>query len=104
MAYTRTEQEKLVAEAFDGQRVQFWCAKHNYFGPVKGKPEVVPGLSCPNCWKIFYIYEMMSTPPDKRREKLEEIEEVLHHVVESVEAGQWDFKPYEHAKIEIGKE
>jgi hypothetical protein len=101
---TERQQKELVQEAFDPERVKFYCAKHIYFGPVKNRPEVVPGLGCPDCWKIFFIHEMATTPPDKRQEKLDEIEEVLNHMVEMVEKGTWDLKLYPHAKVEIGKE
>lgn len=104
MALTEQGKRDLIAEAFEPKRVTFWCAKHNYIGPIKGKPEVKPTLGCPDCWKIFYIHEMATTPPAERQKKLEEIEEVLHNIVQMVEKGTWDFEPYDHAQIEIGTE
>ena len=104
MSLSDRQKKEMVEEALDPQRVRFYCPKHFYSGPVKENAQIKPGLGCPDCWKIFYFHEMAMTPPDKRREKLEEIEEVLHKMVEMVEAGTWDFVPYEHAKIEIGQE
>ena len=101
---SRKQQEEMVTEAFDPKRVTLFCGQHNYFGPVKGSPDLKPGKNCPKCWQIFFIHELSQCPPDKRGEKLDEIEEVLHHVVELVEQGKWDFEPYDHAKIEIGRE
>lgn len=104
MALNKQQADALVAEVFDPTKIQLKCTKHLYFGPVHERPEVTPTLGCSECWKIFYIHELAQCPPDKRREKLEEIEEVMHHVVEMVENGTWDFMPYDHAQIEIGQE
>lgn len=104
MALTDKQKEEMVAEAMDSQRVKFFCPEHFYSGPVKGKPEFKPGLDCANCWKIFYFYEFATTPPDERRQKLDEIDEVLHKMTEMVTAGKWDFEPYSHAQVEIGTE
>lgn len=95
---------KILEEVFDPRRVTLVCQKHQYFGPVKGRPELMPTLGCVDCWKIFYISELTSTPPDKREEKLAEIEEVMRDVVQLVEQGKFDFEPYAHAQVKIGKE
>jgi len=104
MALTQKQVFDTLDELFDQNKVQLKCGKHLYWGPVKDKPEVTPMLGCSDCWRVFYVYELATTPPDERRQKLEEIEEVMHHMVEMVEAGTWDFKPYAHAQIEIGTE
>jgi hypothetical protein len=98
-----TEQQKLdyLNEIFDSSKVNLKCGRHLYFGPIKGKPEITPVEGCVDCWTVFYIYELASIPANERRQKLEEIEEVLHNTVQLVESGQWDLKMYPHAKIEI---
>lgn len=104
MALTDQQKKDVISEVFDDKRVTLRCGKHSYFGPVKGKPEFKPTLGCVDCWKVFYVHEMATTPPDERRQKLEEIEEVLHNVVQLVEQGKFDFEPFAHAQVEIGKE
>lgn len=104
MALTEQQKNQYLAEIFDEKRVNLWCSKHNYLGPVKGRPEVKPASRCADCWKIWFIHELATTPADQRAKKLDEIEEVLRDMVQMVEAGTWDFEPYEHAKIEIGAE
>ena len=101
-----TEQQKLdyLNEIFDSNKVNLKCGRHLYFGPVKDKPEITPMLGCVDCWKVFYIMEMASTPANERHQKLDEIEEVLHNAVQLVETGKWDIDLYDHAQIEIGKE
>ena len=105
MSQLRDDQVRaMLDEIFDDQkinRVNFFCAKHGYKGPVKDRPEITPGLGCADCWKIFYLVELVKTPPDERGQKLEEIEEVMHDMVKMVEAGTFDFQPYDHAQIEI---
>jgi hypothetical protein len=99
------DKKAMVEEALDPNKLNFWCKKHNYFGPIKGDPnKSKPFMGCSDCWMIFYIHEMASCPPEKRYEKLQEIEEVLNQVVEMVEKGTWDFAPYDHAQVEIGQE
>jgi hypothetical protein len=104
MALTEQQKTDMLSEIFDSAKINIKCGKHLYFGPVKGRPEITPALGCRDCWKVFYICEMASTPPGDRRQKLDEIEEVLNKMVEMIVAGTWDFVPYEHAKIEIGEE
>jgi len=104
MALTPQEQRQMVAEAFDPTRVTLYCAPHSYFGPIKNRPEIIPAEGCVDCLKIFWIHELSACPPDKREQKLSEIEEVMHKVVELVEKGQWDLALYPHPKIEIGEE
>jgi hypothetical protein len=104
MALTDKQKEEMLAEVFDTQKINVKCGRHLYFGPVKGKPEIVPEMGCSDCWKVFFICEMASTPPDERRQKLDEIEEVLNHMVEMIIAGTWDLKLYPHAKVEFETE
>jgi hypothetical protein len=101
-----TEQQKrdILSELFDSEKINVKCGKHLYFGPVKGKPEIEPTPGCADCWKVFFICELASTPPDERHQKLDEIEEILHKMVEMIQNGTWDFKPYAHAKVQIGEE
>jgi hypothetical protein len=104
MALTDAQKRDTLKELFDATRITVKCGKHLYFGPVKERPEVTPMLGCADCWRVFYISEMATTPPDERRQKLEELEEVMHNMVAMVERGTWDFEPYEHAQIEFGVE
>jgi hypothetical protein len=104
VALTDNQKIDYLKEIFDTQKVNLKCGRHLYFGPNPEKPELKPVLGCVDCWKVFYIYELANTPADKRREKLEELEDVLHNVVEMVEKGTWDLEVYPHAKIEIGSE
>jgi hypothetical protein len=104
MALTDTQKNAMVMEVFDTKRVTLTCSKHSYFGPVKNRPEFKPHLNCPDCWRVFFVHELSECPPDKRKEKLDEMEDVLHRVVELVEHGKWDVDIYPHAEISIGKE
>jgi hypothetical protein len=96
-----SEQNKILSEVMDPQRVQVYCATHNYFGPSKNGNEVKPGYNCPKCWFVLYFLDIASAPPDQRAAKLDELEEVLNKTVELVEKGKWDFEPYRHSKIQM---
>lgn len=104
MALSEHDKTDMLMEVLDPNKVTLRCGRHEYFGPVKGFPEKQPAVGCPDCWRVFYVHELASTPPDKRNEKLSELEEVLHNVVELVEKGKWDLELFPHAKIEIAKE
>ena len=104
MALSESDKTDMLMEALDPTKVILRCGKHDYFGPVKGFAEKKPQLGCSDCWRVFYMHEMANTPPDKRREKLEELEEVLHNVVQLVEQGKWDVVINPHATIKIEKD
>jgi hypothetical protein len=104
MALTSKQKEDVLREIFSSEKIQLRCGKHRYFGPIKGHPEVTPFMGCPDCWKVFFVSELASTPPDERAQKLDEIEEVLHKMVEMIEAGTWDLELYPHAQVEFGEE
>lgn len=98
---------EMLAEIFDDQkvnRVNFFCAKHGYKGPVKDRPEITPGLSCAECWKIFYLVEIVKTPPDERAQKLEELEEIMQEMNKLIETGKFDLIVNPHAEVSIGVE
>jgi hypothetical protein len=103
MALSEQDKVDTLKELFDTQRVNLYCGLHNYHGPVKGAAEVMPTMGCPSCIKVFLIHELATTPPSERRQKLDEIEEVLNHCAELDDKGEFDFVPYEHAQIEIGQ-
>jgi hypothetical protein len=98
----RTDADKraLLTEVMDPQKVQLYCALHNYFGPST-TVEMKPKQGCSRCWFVFFFHDIASTPPDRRAARLAELDEVLHKVVEEVERGKFDFEPYRHAKIEM---
>lgn len=102
MEKTQAEKERLIAEVTDPSKVSLYCATHMYFGPEKhGGRGVKPGIGCPKCIFVMYFHDLASTPPEKRGARLDELDEVLHHVVEEVKAGRWDFKPFERAQISL---
>lgn len=104
MALSDQDKVDTLKELFDPSKVNLKCGQHLYFGPVKDKPEVTPMLGCVDCWKVWYIHEIATTPPSERAQKLEELESVLHDMTQMIERGEWDFVPFDHAQIEIGEE
>lgn len=96
---------RVLAEN-DSERIQLVCPKHNYLG---GK--IPPSTSgCKDCWLAYYIWDLATTPPSKRQERLEELEVVIHHMVEYEEKGQFgnDLELYSPGdprfKVEVGTE
>lgn len=104
MSFTESEQRDILKEIIGSERVTLYCADHMYTGPVKSNPAVKPAKGCPKCWQVYFILDLASVPPHMREQRLSELEEVLHKMNEMVDAGTWDFEPYEHAEIEFSEE
>lgn len=85
----------------DPDKVQVYCGQHFYFGPSKAENPVPPAKSCPRCMFVLYFHDIANTPPEKRGERMDELEKVIHDVVQEVEAGRWDFEPYRHSKFDL---
>jgi hypothetical protein len=107
--YSEAEAEKILADAFDPVKVQVYCAEHAYFGPLKnrlgGMNKVVqPHSGCARCWFVWLFHDLASTPASQRQARLDEMEEVIHHVVEAVERDEFDFKIANRPEISIEKD
>jgi hypothetical protein len=92
--------ETVLAE-IRSQKLTLMCGKHRYTAArVKnGKIRVIPPEpnGCKECWEVYYITDFALTPPEKRPERLDELEEVIHHTVEYEQKGKFgkDFTLYE---------
>lgn len=95
--------EQLLEEVLDPNKVSLYCSQHLYFGPGKDK-QIRPTSGCAKCWQVYFLLDYANTPPDKRNQRVAELEEVIHHLVESVEQGTFDYKPLQKAEFEYTKE
>ena len=86
---SKPEREKYLSELLDPNKTYVYCGIHGYFG--SNKPPETRG--CSKCWFAYYFYDMATTPPDRRYERMKELEMVVHHLAESEDKGVWDFKP-----------
>jgi hypothetical protein len=91
-------------DVLDPEKVQVYCKDHMYFGPSPNNKKLKPHLGCQKCWFVYYLHDLATTPPDKRYERLQELSQVVHHVVEAVETGTFDFTPFERPTFEITQE
>jgi hypothetical protein len=99
--------KQALEDIFDPDKAQIYCKRHQYFGPMKpglGVRDVMPTSGCKDCWFVFLFTDIARTPPSERQARLDEMEAVIHKVVELADKGQWDFKPYEHPHITIAPE
>lgn len=84
---------KAVLAENESERTNIICSKHNYAGN-----KIPPNTrGCKHCWLAYYIWDLATTPPSKRQERLEELETVVHHAVEYEKKGTFgkDFELYE---------
>ncbi len=75
----------------DGDKLTLfpYCEIHNWY--YTGLPPLTHG--CKECWMTFLFTQQAMLPKERKAENLDNLEEVMHHVVEAVERGEWDFKP-----------
>lgn len=84
---------QAVLEEKDSERLQLSCPKHRYLGG-KLPPET---KGCKDCWMAYYVWDLATTPPSLRQERLDELESVVRHAVEYEQKGRFgkDFTLYE---------
>lgn len=106
---------QLADENLDPRKLYPSCPLHRYYGPITranmATARVVPSwqspdpaIGCASCMKVYFLYDLAGVPPSKRVERLEEMEEVMHKVVEAIEKGQWDYKVFKHPEINVEKD
>lgn len=87
--YSKSEQERLMQDVFEPERVMLVCGKHQYAaGGFKS-----PILGCKDCLTAFYTHLVGSVPPHLRQQRLEELEGIIYHMVEGLAHGEIPFIP-----------
>lgn len=101
---------KDVLGEIASDKVQLICGYHNYIATrkrVNGTVCVPPETrGCAQCWKVYYVSDLALTPPSKRLERLDELEEVIRHAVEFERTGKFgkDFDLYTPGDPRFGVE
>jgi hypothetical protein len=96
---TSKNQRDILGE-LASEAVTLVCGKHAYTAARKranGTVAIPPGTrGCADCWRVFYFTDLALTPPNKRQERLDELEEVIRHAVEFERSGKFgkDFELY----------
>lgn len=88
--FTEAQLQDVLSER-EGVRVNLVCGTHQYVGS-KMPPKT---QGCKNCWMAYYTYDLASTPPHLRQERLEELETIIHHVAEYEDQGRFDFEAFD---------
>lgn len=91
---------KYLEEVLDPNKVMPMCGKHGYT-PDKNMPPKTMG--CKECWFAYFLHDIATTPSNLRMQRLEELEEVIHHLAEAQDSGNWDFKLFKHPQISVEK-
>jgi hypothetical protein len=95
-----TNTEKVLSE-IRSDKVTLTCGKHNYVAAKRraNATVAIPPVpnGCKDCWMVYYVTDLALTPPGKRQERLDELEEVIHHAVEFEQKGTFgkDFELYD---------
>lgn len=99
MPITPADIAGILAEK-DSERVNLVCPKHLYTGS-KMPPK---SSGCKHCWEAYYIFDLASTPPSLRKERLDELESVINSVVDMVKKNKFDFVPEARPEIVLTKD
>lgn len=73
----------LLNEVFDADRVMLLCGTHQYLPGGKKRPT----MGCKDCMQVFYINLLAKVPPHLRQERIEQLEAMVHHIVEELKMG-----------------
>lgn len=76
---SKKDQEQLIAEAMDPKKVTLTCGVHHYVYGGKLKPN----FTCKRCIFTMFLGLIANTPPDKRQDQVEMLEEVIHKMIEA---------------------
>ena len=98
---SKKEQAEVIAECFDKDKVVLTCGIHKWSYGSKRPPT----FNCPQCQMASFLGLMANTPPEKRMETMEMLEETVRHLVEADNRGEIDrIKLYKHPLITITRE
>ena len=91
MPYSKKELAELVTE-LNAPKIVRVCDKHLYAPGGRN----FPTSGCKACGMAFWMWFLKETPPEKRREKLEELQQLAHHMAEEEDKGTLDIRlfPY----------
>ena len=93
--------EQILSEVKSGA-VLLTCGRHRYVAARKTRNGGLvaippnpdgPSKGCKYCHECYYVTDLCLTPPGKRQERLDELDEVIHHLVEMVQKNKFDFVP-----------
>lgn len=93
---------EMILDEIKGGSVILTCGKHAYVAARRNKAghQVVippnpdgPSKGCKDCWECYFVTDLCLTLPAKRQERLDELDEVIHHAVEFAQTGRFDFVP-----------
>lgn len=104
------EARRDILGEVESEKVVLICGKHQYVASKKkanGIVVVPPNTrGCPECWKVYYVTDLAMTPPNKRQERLDELEEVIRRAVEYERTGKFGddfelFDPKEDSRFQV---
>lgn len=64
------------------------CEIHDWY--FKGQPPITHG--CRECWHAYYFTQIARSEGDKYT-NFAQLESAINHAAESIDKGEWDFKP-----------
>lgn len=100
--YSRKEQEQLIADVMDPERVVLMCSKHGFV--ADGHAGSVPTPGCKDCHQAHWTHIIGKVPPHKRREVVENMIEVAMDLIQAVKEGKAVPQFYRHPRVTIEKD
>jgi len=100
MPYTNVEKEQILRDIGDQSKVMVFCQRHMYFG----EPDTAPTAGCKGCWLVYYTVLIGRTPPHLRAQRIAELTDLVHHINEEVEKGNFDVDLFNQPIVKIDKD
>lgn len=101
MNFTNEQRDKMLKE-LNSPTVHLCCEDHGFY---PGKVTSLPmQFNCKYCTLAQFYYEFAKTPPHMRQQRLDELESLVHHMVEDLERGNFDISVFDHPQVTIEKD
>lgn len=92
----KKDQEKLISEALDPKKVTLTCGLHHYAYGGKLKPN----FKCKRCMFTMFLGLIANTPPDQRQDRAEELEMLIHRMIECKDEVQYQ-EFFKHPEVYV---
>lgn len=93
---TEKDKQQLISEVMDPHKVTLTCGLHHYAYGGKLKPN----FKCKRCMFTMFMGLIANTPPDKRLDQMDMLEESVHGLLEAHQSGKLqDF--FKHPEVYV---
>lgn len=98
--FDSTTPHEVLTEALNSEKFKLVCSVHRWAYGSKQPP----CFSCKQCMMVNFVGLLCNTPPSQREERVDQLEAMVHHMVEAAKRGDLSWQKYFHPQVEIEKD